>query len=73
MAKTSSSTSAIWFLNKKYDKKVIDTTCLCPVRKIFVIRKLLSSQECDNIASWMDDKGDDKHLYEKLEWGNRGR
>ena len=71
------SPNCISFLEETYIKKLITTNCLCPAKKIFVIRHLLSNQECDNIIKWMNTVGEGntkekEHRYEELGGKNGG-
>ena len=47
-------TEKILLLKNEHDPKVVDVECYCETRKIYVIRHLLSEEECENIISWMN-------------------
>ena len=47
-------TEKIFLLKNDHDQKVVDVECYCETRKIYVIRHLLSQEECENMISWMN-------------------
>ena len=56
------STESIAFLDDHYDDDSIIIECMCPERKVYVIKNLLSPQECDNIISWMNSEAQHEEL-----------
>ena len=55
-------TEHISFLDEHYDEDSIVVDCLCPERKVYVIRHLLSQQECENIICWMNSEAQHEEL-----------
>ena len=47
-------TDNISFLNEEYNQDLVTVDCYCKKRRIYVIRHLLSLEECENIISWMN-------------------